>query len=405
MKKIKALDPKLWDDIYKEIPSSHPVLNNIVQFIVDEIEPPYSISINGGWGSGKTTFLMILEEKLNQKDFKTIWFNPWEYERMDDIVLAFLQKITLKFKRDFKLTEKELGIFALSLFASGIDIAAKFFTQGKLSVESVKKIFEDVDDAFKKKYESFEDIIEIIKNDFLNITKLLYERNNKKPLIVFFDDLDRCLPDKALNLLEALKNLFVVKDSKVIFISAMDSIIIKDFINSRYKDIEKSFAANYFKKIFNLTINVPSFNIEKLDNVLSRFLSKIFVDTVVEQRTESFKNLIIKFINNAEINNYRSIFNIINNYYFIIKIMEESIDDSRILPLLVLREKWPVFFEEIIIETRKGKGFSFGVISSIKKFKEMYEKDVVLKKFVTQDCPQDDIQNLLQETIQMCSVV
>jgi predicted KAP-like P-loop ATPase len=57
--------------------------NAIVKMIKESI-PKFSIGIYGEWGSGKTTLMKSIEEKLSQesnKDILTVWFNAWRYER------------------------------------------------------------------------------------------------------------------------------------------------------------------------------------------------------------------------------------------------------------------------------------------------------------------------------------
>ena len=66
--------------------------NRLLELVKEEIEPPFSLSIEGEWGSGKTFILRLLEKKFKEDGYPTIWFNPWEYERTDDVFLAFLQK-------------------------------------------------------------------------------------------------------------------------------------------------------------------------------------------------------------------------------------------------------------------------------------------------------------------------
>jgi len=88
-----------------------------MKLITNEIGVPFSLSIEGEWGSGKTFILKLLEKKLGAKGYPTIWFNPWEYERTDDVFLAFLKKLSQKFKEgDFKEIIKNFGIFGISLF-------------------------------------------------------------------------------------------------------------------------------------------------------------------------------------------------------------------------------------------------------------------------------------------------
>ena len=55
---------------------------------------PYTLGIFGGWGTGKTTLLAMLAEKLKQhKNRKVVYFNPWKYAGFMEIVPALIYKI------------------------------------------------------------------------------------------------------------------------------------------------------------------------------------------------------------------------------------------------------------------------------------------------------------------------
>lgn len=118
---FKALDPLFYDAITDKLYTENKFIDNFFDLIAKNITPPYSISLNGSWGSGKTTILKLLASKLLQDKtnrYPTMWFNPWEYERTGDVVLAFIQVLSDQCKNFWKIKQKELGIFGLAFLTS-----------------------------------------------------------------------------------------------------------------------------------------------------------------------------------------------------------------------------------------------------------------------------------------------
>ena len=257
MRKLRAHEPFLYevdqiDEMYKGEDSG---LDKFVRVITDRIQPPFSIAIDGPWGAGKTTLLMLVRDRLAKSNYPTVWFNPWEYDYSDDVVLAFHRKIACEYVDTFQATIQELGIFSLSLITAGAAAVAKKLAG--IDYTAVEKIQENVRAALSgNRYGSFEDVVEMTKKDFVRLTTKVGQKNEYqgKPLVIFLDDLDRCLPENALRLLEALKNQFIVKTDEgvanVLVIAAIDTGVAKRFILKKYEGIGLDFAANYFKKIF-----------------------------------------------------------------------------------------------------------------------------------------------------------
>ena len=54
---------------------------------------PYTLGVFGGWGTGKTTFLAMLSEKLKVGNCKIVYFNSWKYAGFMEIVPALIYKI------------------------------------------------------------------------------------------------------------------------------------------------------------------------------------------------------------------------------------------------------------------------------------------------------------------------
>lgn len=355
--RLRALDPILYEAVNDQLYDDSDVVEKISFLISKKIQTPFSIAVNGSWGGGKTTLLRLLQKKLEDDKYPTIWFNPWEYDNQEeDIVLALQRNIAMKAATKFKVGLKHLGVFALTLATASIDSIAKSLTDGHVSFEGVKDISEVVKEACNKhQAESFVDRTELFKKDFIELTaKVSHLPNYKdKPLIIFMDDLDRCLPENAIKILEALKNQFIVYDPKskkharVIFVSGIDTLVAKKFIKKRYGDSDDNFAINYFRKIFNLTIELPNKTPEKIKTFFQSYIKDLC--SVNPKKAGEYADLLITLSDEAGMRGVRGLFNVINNYFTIVNTTKNELSCEQLLPVLVLKEASNDLYDQMCI--------------------------------------------------------
>jgi hypothetical protein len=98
---------------------------------VDDGGTPFTIGIHGAWGSGKTSFLKLIEKELKKQSVKPIWFNAWKYNEEDNLWSAMLQRVLDEaplnypwYKRPF--IKLRLWVENIDWRASGIELSAKF---------------------------------------------------------------------------------------------------------------------------------------------------------------------------------------------------------------------------------------------------------------------------------------
>jgi predicted KAP-like P-loop ATPase len=99
-------------------------LNNYVEpiqsLILEAESLPLSIGIFGNWRSGKTSFMRMLQSNLNDEKYnkriKTIWFNPWKYDKKEDLCNALIQTIVGEILESNRL--KKTGDIAKELLAA-----------------------------------------------------------------------------------------------------------------------------------------------------------------------------------------------------------------------------------------------------------------------------------------------
>jgi hypothetical protein len=356
--KLRALDPLLYpvdeDIIHKE--SSF--IEHFYQLITRSIQPPYAISIDGPWGTGKTTVMKILEDKLKKSGFPVFWFNPWEYRQTDSVVLAFLQCLAAEYSSFLVKTKKSSKKILRVLLDFGLDTGLKMVTRNNLSLKDIEDRLESTEEGQSPSYKKYENTIEAIKKEFVALTSSISKKNKNNPVVIFFDDLDRCLPDDSIQLLEALKNLFVTKGSKCIFICGIDTRIAKQFISAHYKGIEEMFAINYFRKIFNLTISMP-FSSNIYDILLKIIKEQYEWEDPQEKKSKSLAKMVKEAGLKAEIYSLRKYLNIINNFYAFLKFNPDYKFNATmdfIVHLLVLKETLQPVYEELIQSALKNRG-------------------------------------------------
>ncbi|MCA9547281.1 MAG: AAA family ATPase, partial [Myxococcales bacterium] len=180
------------------------------------------VALYGPWGSGKTV-LLNNAKRLLQEDGRhpTLWFDPWEYERVEDVLTPFLRKVSQAaldyVGKDEKMaarrtavleTVKAVGKAALALsFRAAIRWGTgaaldHFWPKGEAEaakLQSGDKADEVVTDHTKsaKDWLSKPDPVEQMKSDFTAMTKAALGEDGLKEgrrFVIFLDDLDRCLP-------------------------------------------------------------------------------------------------------------------------------------------------------------------------------------------------------------------
>jgi len=349
-KKLRALDPLLHLDINDLLHEESQFIKHLYNLINDHVEPPFAISIDGIWGTGKTTVMQLLQSKLRERGYPVFWFNPWKYSQSADVVLAFLQTLAKEHEPLLQNMKKSGGKILKVLLRVGIGATLKALTQGDVSVGDIKEAFKEEDPTF----ESYKDMIQEIEHEFNELVEAISQANQQKPLIVFLDDFDRCLPQDAIKLLESLKNLFVTKGCQVVFICGIDTRVAKNFIRDYYK-VTDEFAINYFRKIFNLTVSMPySANLKAL---LAQHISELYVwDDADEKKANHLAERLIDLGRRAEISSVRKYLNVIHNFFAFLQFhpayaFDPASEDDFALCLLIVKEAWQPLYEQIVAES------------------------------------------------------
>ena len=281
------------------------LLNNIITQKTEANEG-FSFAIDGKWGCGKSWILKELEQKLESQNYLVIHYNCWENEYYEEPLVALLSVIVDKLNQlQSSLTDKnkkEKLKIALTFFAEVIStiLTNKFGIGFDNFLESGKKaINKDSDSSISTTFDnnqSLKEALNSVREHLLQLKNVLSEKETKfTDIVIVVDELDRCLPEYAIKVMQRLHHIcFDTESDKYTFIqlaainkSELLGSIAKTFgrkFNLKqkytaadvkpgsifYENFEENqiqFGNYYFKKFFQMII--PVSNGEQIGNPLS----------------------------------------------------------------------------------------------------------------------------------------
>lgn len=240
----------------------------VLTSIVDSYRDGFVLAVNGNWGTGKTTFMKMWNKSLQNDGYKTIFFNAWENDFTSEPLVAILgelrKAIRSKDQEKFDSFLEKASKFSSTVFPTLAKTALTFAGFGQLA-EAVEKIsaatvqmFKDEIEDYNKKKESLEELkgelSEFIKDDCVD-----------KPLIFIVDELDRCRPDYAVEVLEKIKHFFAVEG--IVFILSIDKIQFGNSIRGFYGS-DKIDSEEYLRRFIDLEYTLPEPNYDDFCNYM-----------------------------------------------------------------------------------------------------------------------------------------
>lgn len=277
----------------------------------EKTEKPLTVGIDAAWGMGKTQLMRMIQDRLKapggvvakeqvkvRPSFPTVWFNAWKYDKEETLWAALVvdileqinreltiwQRLSLSFRLgwrrfDKKSFSKAFTLSGLSFIA--VTVVAGIWLGGSTSgvlgfIASIYPLARNIHRQFIEplgakvsKYVRDPDyrrrigFLSQFEQDFARVVDLV-TKGGKWPLVVFIDDLDRCSPAKAVEVIEAI-NLFL--DAKhCVFVIGMDATAVARSIETKYKDLKGVYSDDqagltlgerFLEKIIQISFHIP----------------------------------------------------------------------------------------------------------------------------------------------------
>ncbi len=272
--------------------------------IVLQAHTPITLGLFGPWGTGKTSLMRLLAGNLlgrrteEHRRTHIVWFNAWQYERDKCAlwrslllrVLEGLQQLELspedkqriedwegrlyadvkrKQQGSLEIDWPKLGKGALHLGLSLVPSPENLkewltLLEGDLStVQDVTKAFHRKEIEIHRRQLKF---LEEFQSGFAHLVGEYIWRRNAL-LVICVDDLDRCLPDHALEVLETIK--IFLDAPGCVFLLAADHKRIEDVIRARYGSQDEGLGESYLEKLVQLPFYLPPLEEDQLLHFLA----------------------------------------------------------------------------------------------------------------------------------------
>lgn len=272
----------------------------VSEILLNRSMRPVSVGVFGTWGTGKSSLLNLIELKLRESakdEVIVIRFDAWLYQGYDDARAALMDVIartlyeaakedaglrgtaTRMLDRVDKVRALGVGVelaaaaFGVPLFgvasraigALGDVVAGKADEEdGEALVKGGKEVVKVIRPA---KEQSPPEQIDAFREEFAKVLKGL-----KKPMVVFVDNLDRCLPAQTIHTLEALRLFLFMKQSA--FVVAADEDMVRNSVSQHFNGASARHVTDYLDKLIQIPVRVPRLGITEI----RAYLFMLFAD-------------------------------------------------------------------------------------------------------------------------------
>jgi hypothetical protein len=313
--------------------------------IIEKSDPQFAIGLFGGWGSGKTTLMEAIIEQLDKTKTAVVSFSAWRYEKEQHLIVPLLdvireglvawvdqnQNVPESLKQTTKQVAATVGKAIASLLA-GFTLKAGIPGSPEISYDFNKAItqadkFDEADMAARVSRSFYHASFQALRQAFSAFTGTRGERR----IVVFIDDLDRCLPEGALEVLESMKLFFDLPG--FVFVVGLDRKVVEFSVDKRYREVlpqgseprETSTpavitGANYIRKIFQVPYSLAPVAVNQIDEFLGTIYDQALLPAQQLHEIDSYVKPHLRYLVDAAGVNPREIKRFINAYTLVRKI-------------------------------------------------------------------------------------
>lgn len=257
----------------------------------------YSIAIDGDWGSGKTWILDALESQLSSDEYLIFHYNAWENDFYEEPLVALLSVMIEKLNEVAKQKSLYESVVTelLKEAASDLEILAvgiaKYFIKIDIdkSIKNKKNLFNRIKQGTKIANDI--DSMLPLRKTLAEIREVIKNLAEKLKILLVVDELDRCLPEYAIKVLERLHHVCnkmpvfqIISIDKFNLADSICKVFGKNFLKTTPEHNIMQFADSYLQKFIDISIPLSNGKPDKSLEVMNG-LEKEFCEWTRDRST------------------------------------------------------------------------------------------------------------------------
>ncbi|MCG9724488.1 KAP family P-loop NTPase fold protein [Vibrio brasiliensis] len=341
-----------------------PYAKHLTDFLNSKAEQGYVINLNAEWGAGKTTFLQCWYNELKAKH-PVVYFDAWKSDFSHDAMMALMECFNTQLISPLK-ENKELYNQIKDRVGNLLKVALPSLVVGylkhKTGTDSDESLLGDISTELgleindselagalketmkamlqqKKQVDglhAFKGALEELGECYLDVHK-----NKSTPIYILIDELDRCRPSYAIEVIECVKHFFNTKN--FVFVLATDTDQLQHSIKAIYGSGFNSSA--YLSRFFDntLVLSAPS-----LEEFIKQKVPEIATDSSTNKLAVEFVAAIFRWHKVDSLREIEKIFDCVD----IARATRKSFHLFSLIILSILKRKYPEYFQKYLFHGR-----------------------------------------------------
>jgi hypothetical protein len=304
--------------------------SNLGHLLISADPPALTVGVFGGYGSGKTTLMKAIDKTLEPhkgKRLVTVWFQPWRYDHEEHLFLPFLATLARHVAFQDASTLKTVeDAFRAFLYGFSLKMGP-FEHSAEKAIDRGEKLASDARSSMHTLTSGYFDAP-------AELGKLTLPKNGKptRKIVVFIDDLDRCLPSKAFALLEAIKSWTDLPG--FLYVIGLDPRVIETYLLLKYGPDFAVEPNEYLQKM----IQVP-FSIPDPEKTIRAFLTTKFAGV----KHGGDQDEVVRMLTAFGPENIRQLKRIMNTHQVLCAVAPD-LNSGLLIRLLILQFRWPIAY-------------------------------------------------------------
>lgn len=265
------------------------LVRGVTDIIRQDALLPVTLGVYGGWGQGKSSLIKMVQEELGDEEgIVCVTFNGWLFESYDDAKSALMGSILEKVAEERKLGPKARGAMrrlagridwfrTMSLAGKGALTLAAGGAPGLIGLGGVEALGSILKEETPESEEEAKQAIQTVRGFREDFVELM-EETNIDTLVVFIDELDRCLPNAVVETLEAIRLFLFVEGTA--FVIGADEELVRHAVDLRFEHagLDGSVGGRYLEKMIQIPFRIPPMSPRAMKTYMNLLFTQLHTD-------------------------------------------------------------------------------------------------------------------------------